>query len=187
MKTLLRLLPVAALLLSGCVSWSPAKREPVANKTAGYSLVMPAGWNHLKLGNTETVSRYGPGLQQMIVTYSKHKGAFGTGKQKSDSSADMDPRDIAAKVIADMKTVPNHETLEMTSIAPVMIGGRAGFRAELTSKRTFQADAIRYQHVLYGVANARGLYLIHYEAPVLHYFSSNLPEVEASVQTFKLL
>ena len=133
------------------------------------------------------MSRYGPGLQQMIVRYSRHKGAFGSGKQKSDSSPDMDPRDIAAKVIADMKKTPDHETLEMTGIAPVMLGGRAGFRAELTSKRTFQADAIRYRHVLYGVAGVNGLYLIHYEAPVLYYFERDLPEVEASVATLKLL
>jgi hypothetical protein len=188
MKTAFSLSPLAALLLlSGCIAWAPAKPQPVVDSSAKYSLVLPAGWNHLKLGNVEMVSRYGPSLQQMRVVYTRHKGAFGSGKQKSDSSPDMDPRDIAAKVIADMKNTPNHETIEMTSIAPAMLGGRAGFRAELASKRTFQADAIRYKHILYGVAGTHGLYLIHYEAPVLYYFERNLPEVESSVQTFKLL
>jgi hypothetical protein len=69
----------------------------------------------------------------------------------------------------------------------MMLGGRAGFRAELTSKRTFQADGIRYKHLLYGVANQNGLYTLHYEAPLLYYYDKNVAEVEKSVATLKLL
>ena len=117
----------------------------------------------------------------------KNKGAFGFGKEKSDASPEMDPRDLCTKVVANMKIQPNHETLEITSVAPALLGGRAGFRAELTSKRTFQADGIRYKHLLYGVVTPNGLYTLHYEAPVLYYFDKDVAEVEKSVSTFKLM
>lgn len=48
-------------------------------------------------------------------------------------------------------------------------------------------DAIRYKQVVYGVTNANGLYVLRYEAPVLHYFDLGLPAFEATVASFALL
>ena len=175
------------LMLCGCMTWQPTKSQAIASGGGKYSIQLPAGWNVLTIGNTQQVTRYGTGLQALIVTQVKNKGAFGTGKDKSDASPDMDPRDLCTKVVAEMKKTPNHETLEIVSVAPAMIGGQAGFRAELSSKRTFQADGIRYKHLLYGVVNKNGLYLLHYEAPLLYYFDKHVADVEKSVSTFKLM
>ena len=186
-KTLLTVAAVAlSLMLSACIAWKPVKAEAVKNSGGKYSVALPVGWNVLALGSRQITSKYGDGLQSFIVSQVAHKNAFGTGKNRTSGSADIDPREFCNKLVADMKNTPNHETLEITSVQPFMLGGRAGFRAELKSKRTFQADGIRYQHVLYGVANTNGLYILHYEAPVLHYFAKDLPDVETSVSTFKL-
>ena len=186
-KSLLLAVAAAALMLTGCMAWQPVKSEPVTNSAGKYSINLPVGWNVLAIGTSQNVSRYGMGLQMLTVSQVKHKNAFGTGKNRSSSSADIDPRDFCNKLVAEMKNTPNRETLEITSVAPVTLSGRAGFRAELTSKRTFQADGIRYKHLLYGVANKNGLYILHYEAPLLHYYDKHVAEVEQSVATLKLL
>ena len=187
MKKILLLTAAATLMLSGCIAWAPTKSEPVKSTGGKYSISLPAGWNVLTLGTTQNVTRYGMGLQQFIVTQVKNKVAFGTGKNKTDASPDMDPRDLCTKRVSEMKAQPNYATLEIVSVAPAMLGGRAGFRAELTSKRTFQADGIRYKHLLYGVVTPNGFYTLHYEAPLLHYFDKDVAEVERSVSTFKLM
>jgi hypothetical protein len=187
-KTILHIAAATlALTLSGCIAWKPASKEPVKSSGAKYSIVMPAGWNVLTLGPSQQVSKYGVGMQSLIIHYKKHKNAFGSGKNREDATADMDPRDLCNKLIADMKATPGRETMEITAVAPAMLGGRAGCRAEVTSKRTFNADGIRYQHLVYGVTNAHGVYILHYEAPVIHYFAKDLPDVEKSVATFKFL
>jgi hypothetical protein len=187
MKKILVLTAVATLMLSGCMAWQPTKSEPVKSSGGKYSINLPTGWNVLTIGSTQNVTRYGNGLQQFVVSQVKNKGAFGTGKNKTDASPDMDPRDLCTKLVGDMKLLPNHQTLEITTVAPAMLGGRAGFRAELTSKRTFQADGIRYKHLLYGVVTPNGFYILHYEAPLLYYFDKHVAEVEKSVSTFKLM
>jgi hypothetical protein len=180
-------LAAVALMLSGCIAWKPVKGEPTASASGKYSINLPVGWNVLSIGTQQMASKYGMGLQSLTVRQVNHKNAFGTGKNRTSSTPDMDPRELCEKLVADLKALPNNDTLEMTSMAPVMLGGRAGFRAELTSKRTFQADGIRYRHVLYGAAAPNGLYVIEYAAPVLHYFEMDLADVEKSVTTFKLL
>jgi hypothetical protein len=186
-KTILTAAAAAlVLMLSGCVAWQPVKAEPVTS-SGGYSITLPLGWNVLTFGNQKMVSKYGMGVQSLVVRQVNHKNAFGTGKNRTSSTPDMDPRELCEKLVADLKAMPNNDTLEMTSMAPFMLGGRTGFRAELKSKRTFQADGIRYQHVLYGVAAQNGLYVIEYDAPVLHYYAKDLPDVEKSVSTFRLL
>jgi hypothetical protein len=37
-----------------------------------------------------------------------------------------------------------------------------------------------------GTRHQNGLYILHYEAPVLHYFAKDLPEVEKAVATFRM-
>jgi hypothetical protein len=175
------------LMLSGCIAWKPVKSEPVTSSGGKYTINLPEGWNVLTLGTRQMASKYGTGLQSFNVWQVKHKNAFGTGKDRTSSTADIDPRVFCDKLVADLKKAPNYNTMEITSVAPFMLGGRAGFRAELTSKRTFQADGIRYKHILYGVANQNGLYILHYEAPVLHYFEKDLPDIEKSASTLKLM
>jgi hypothetical protein len=187
-KILIKVTAVAvALMMSGCLAWKPVDSKPVTSSGGKYSLNLPVGWNVLALGTQQIASKYGTGLQSLTVRQINLKNAFGTGKNRTNASADMDPRELCEKLVADMKALPNNETLEITSVQPYMLGGRPGFRAELKSKRTFQADGIRYQHVLYGTANKNGVYTLQYEAPVLHYFAKDLPDVEAAAGTFKLL
>jgi hypothetical protein len=182
------MVPVAALLLlSGCVvGWEVVKPTAYNNAGAKYAVKFPEGWNQIAIpGGAVIASAYGPQLQRIEVDYSKPKLAFKT--QKKDAAPGMEPQELADAVIAELKALPENETLETVHIAPAMVGGKAGFRAELASKRTFQGDAIRYRHVVYGVTNTNGLYVLKYEAPVLHYFDRGLPAFEATVASFALL
>jgi hypothetical protein len=186
-KTLLLTTVATTLMLSGCVAWKPVDSKPLASTKGKYTINLPEGWNLLTFGSTQYVTRYGMGMQQLSVTQFANKGAFGTGKDKTDTSPDMDPREVCNKVVTKLKDQSNYSTMEIVSIAPAMLGGKAGFRAEITSKRTFQADGIRYKHLLFGVVNQNGLYVLHYEAPQLYYYDKHVAEVEKSVSTFKLM
>jgi hypothetical protein len=189
MKThLFRMVPIAValMLLAGCVAWEAVKPTAYSNTGAKYSVKFPEGWNQIAIpGGAVIASAYGPQLQRIEVDYSKPKLAFKT--QKKDSNPGMEPQELADAVIAELKALPENQTLETVHIAPASVGGKPGFRAELASKRTFQGDAIRYKHIVYGVTNTNGLYVLKYEAPVLHYFERGLPAFEATVASFALL
>ena len=182
-----RIAPLAALLLlNGCVAgWETVKPTPYSNSGAKYSVKLPEGWNQIATGGAVVASAYGPQLQRIEVDYSKPKLAFKS--QKKDATTDMDPQELADAVIAELKAQSQGQTLDTELVAPAMVGGKPGFRAELASKHTFEGDAIRYKLIVYGVTNANGLYVLRYEAPVLHYFDLGLPAFEATVASFALL
>lgn len=189
MNTLMtRIAPLAALLLlSGCVAgWEAVKPAPYSNGGAKYTVKFPEGWNQIATpGGGVVASAFGPQLQRIEVDYSKLKQAFKS--QKKDATPAMDPQELADAVIAELKAQSQGEALDTVRIAPAMVGGKPGFRAELASKHTFEGDAIRYKQVVYGVTNANGLYVLRYEAPVLHYYDLGLPAFEATVASFALL
>ncbi len=187
MKILIgRIAPLAALLLlSGCVAgWEAVKPAPYSNGGAKYSVKFPEGWNQIATGSAVVASAFGPQLQRIEVDYAKSKQAFKS--QKKDATPDMDPQELADAVIAELKARSQGDTVDTLHIAPATVGGRAGFRAELASKHTFEGDAIRYKEVVYGVTNTNGLYVLRYEAPLLHYFDLGLPAFEATVASFAL-
>lgn len=183
-----RIVPLAALLLlTGCVAgWEAVKPTAYSNGEAKYSVKFPEGWNQIATrGGGIVASAYGPQLQRIELDYSKPKQAFKS--QKKDAAPGMDPQELADAVIAELKASSEGETLDTLHVAPAMVGGKPGFRAELASKHTFQGDAIRYKQVVYGVTSANGLYVLRYEAPLLHYFELGLPAFEATVASFALL
>ena len=92
--------------------------------------------------------------------------------------------DIAVGVL---KADPSFADMEITSLAPARIAGRAGFRAELSSRLNFGHSRLRERHVVYGVTSAQGAYLVRFDAPAIYYFDRHLPEFEALLPTFKLL
>jgi len=177
----------ALLLLGGCVAgWEAVKPAPYANSGAKYSVKFPEGWNQIATpGGAVVASAFGPQLQRIEVDYSKPKQAFKS--QRKDATPGMDPQELADAVIAELKAQSQGQTLDTVRVAPAMVGGKPGFRAELASKHMFEGDAIRYKQVVYGVTDANGLYVLRYEAPVLHYFDLGLPAFEATVASFALL
>jgi hypothetical protein len=188
-RQMFRLVSLAALLLplTGCVAgWQAVKPAPYNNADARYSVKLPEGWNQIAIpGDRVVASAYGPQLQRIEVDHAQLKQAFKA--QKKDATPAMDPQELADAVIAELKAQSGNQTIETLHVAPAMVGGTPGFRAELASKHTFQGDAIRYKQVVYGVTNANGLYVLRYEAPVLHYFDLGLPAFEATVASFSLL
>lgn len=171
-----------ALLAQGCVTWQLAKPTPFVNSSAKYSIQLPAQWKHISTPQALVVSLYGPQLHSIRIEHKKHKQAFRS--QKKDSNPDMAPQELADAVIAELKAQPGADAYEVLKIEPALLGGVPGFRAELASKRTFQGDAIRFQHVVYGAVNAEGLYVIYYEGPVIHYFAKFLPDFERAAKSF---
>lgn len=176
------------LLLAACAGgWQAVKPAGYKHASAKYSVQFPAGWKQISQpgGTTLIASLYGPQLQSIQIDFRRHKQAFKS--QKKDSRPDMDSQELADAVLAELKSLPDLQNVEVIKTAPANIAGHEGFRADLASRRTFQGDGIRFRHVVYGVTGTAGLYVLRYEAPVLHYFERGLPAFESTVASFALL
>lgn len=181
------LLAVFTATVIGCATqpeWSTATDSSVyVDPEGGYSVQLPTGWQWVKY-NAKTpllATRDGPDLQAIRVYFRQHKDAF--PNIEKNSSPDMMPGDLAELFVADLREERGIGTIELVENAPADINGRSGFRLELAWRNE---DGLRYQAVVYGCAAPRGLYVLVYNAPVLHYYEQHVVEFEESVRTFRL-
>lgn len=182
-----KILILAALTAAaiGCATtpeWSTATDSSVyVDPDGGYSVQMPTGWQWVKFNAKAPLlaTRDGPDLQAIRVYFRKHDDAFPNIEKESRS--DMMPGDLAELFVADLREERGIGTIELVENAPADISGRSGFRVELSWRNE---DGLRYQAIVYGCAIPRGLYVLAYNAPVLHYYEQHVAEFEESVSTF---
>lgn len=170
----------------GCATpeWSTATADGIyTDPDGGYSVQMPVGWQWVKY-NAKTpllATRDGPDLQAIRIYFRKHKDAF--PNIEKESSPDMMPGDLAELFVADLREDRGIGTIEVVENAPADVSGQSGFRVELAWR---SESGLRYQGIVYGCATPRGLYVLAYNAPVLHYYGQHMADFEKSVQTFRL-
>ena len=170
----------------GCATpeWSTATvGSTYTDPDGGYTVQVPTGWQWVKF-NAKTpllATRDGPDLQAIRVYYRKNEDAF--PNIDKESSPDMMPGDLAELFVADLREERGIGKIELLENAPADIGGRSGFRVELAWRNE---GGLRYHGVVYGCATQRGLYVLVYNAPVLHYYEQHVADFEKSVSTFLL-
>jgi hypothetical protein len=175
------------VLAYGCVTppkWEDSTGNEYADAEGGYAVTLPSGWSWIKYNEKSPLlsTRDGPDLQAIRVFFRKHEKAFPAIDQ--DSSADMTPRELAELFVADLRKERGVGTIDIVDNIPADLGGSPGFRVELAWR---SESGLRYRAVAYGCATARGLYVITYNAPVLHYYEKSIGPFETSVQTFRFL
>jgi hypothetical protein len=160
--------------------------QPFTHKNSGYSVQFPAGWKYAKLwfSDESGATRDGPALQSIFVDYRSHKSAFRALKQKSTPT--MLPQDLAQQLVADMTKERGLENVSILADEPAVLAGRPGFRLRFEYRLPVQRGAIRYQEIVVGTVNDKGLYLLGYRAPVLHYFERDLAAFEETLKTFAI-
>jgi hypothetical protein len=170
----------------GCATpqWSTATPDGIyTDPDGGYSVQVPVGWQWVKQ-NAKTpllATRDGPDLQAIRIYFRKHKDAFPNIEKAS--GPDMMPGDLAELFVADLREERGIGTIDLVENAPADVSGRPGFRVELVWRNE---GGLRYQAIVYGCATPRGLYVLAYNAPVLHYYERHVTEFENSVRTFRL-
>jgi hypothetical protein len=183
MSTPVGLILVAAAFAFGGVEWElVAEGQAFADPASGYSIQYPTGWRwyrQSKKNPSTLATRDGAALQNISVEFRSHKDAFPALKQKAQP--DMLPHEFAEKVVAEESAY--HQNVEILSNEPTIVGGRPGFRIDLTHRVTTGAASLRYREVVLGTNVPQGVFIVHYRATVLHHFDRDLDAFERALGT----
>jgi hypothetical protein len=176
-----------ALLAAPAQAWKIAESgAPFSHKSSGYSVQFPVGWKYNKLlfSDESGATRDGPALQTIFVDFRSHKSAFRAIKQKSSEA--MLPQDLAQQLVADMTKERGLENVTTLADEPTELAGRPAFRLKFEYRLPVQRGAIRYREIIVGTVNEKGLYLVGYRAPVLHYFDRDAAVFDQTLATFAI-
>ena len=182
-----------AVLLLGVAAAGPAtawklvaEGTPFTHKASGYSIQYPAGWRWVKMpfGDETVATRDGIWLQQIFVDFRKHKNAFRALKQ--DSNPEMMPQDLAEKYVAEMTAASSLQNMEILSNEPALLAGRPAFRVHVAYRASVDMGSVRYQAIVVGANSPQGIFLVGYDAAVLHYFQRDVAAFETTLATFAI-
>jgi len=153
------------------------------SRSGGYAIEFPAGWKYDSFGANCAASRDGFDLNALAVEIRKHKDAFKAIKRKS--SEQSLPQDLAEDFVANMKAAGGNEGVEVLEDAPAELGGKPAFRLHLRYRVPIDIGALDYEHIVVGAATSRGLVLVSYRAPSLHYFAAQRTAFDAALASFR--
>lgn len=177
-------------LLAGVLTAMPAlawkvvaEGTPFVHKS-GYSIQYPAGWRWVSSGSDGVATRDGVWLQRIFVDFRKHKNAFRALKQ--DSTPEMMPQELAEKYVAEMAKASSLQNMEILSNEPALLAGRPAFRVHVAYRASVDMGSVRYQAIIVGANSPQGIFLVAYDAAVLHYFGRDLEAFEKALATFSI-
>lgn len=158
---------------------------PYVSEKLGYAVQFPPGWRYNPgfFAGKCMATRDGPDLAAMYVEVRKHKNAFKEIKQSS--TPDSLPQDLAQWYVANLQADRSMESLTVLSDEPAELAGLPAFRVHLAYRFVVDKGAVRYEEIIVGAVNERGLFVVGYRAPVLHYFARYRDEFEQSLATFE--
>jgi len=143
-----------------------------------YVIVLPRGWN-----GGDWYSRHRDGFESIRVDTKLFDDALRT----QGVTTGADPMRLGEVAVSVLKADRGFADMEVTSLTPVRVASRAGFRIELISHSGLDKSGVRARHLVYGFVGPERAYLLRYDALSIHYFDHYLPEFEEMVRTFKFL
>lgn len=176
-----------AAIASPALAWKLAEDgQRFEHKASGYSIQFPAGWRYQKMafGDESLATRDGPWLQAIYVDFRKHKKAF--PGLKKDATPDMMPQELAEKLVADFTISRGLQNMQVLSDQPTELAGLPAFRLHLAYRTAVDAGSVRYEEYVVGANSPQGIFVIHYRAPVLHYFARDVEAYEQSLASFAI-
>lgn len=176
----------ALIVAMPALAWKLVEEgTPFVHKT-GYSIQYPSGWRWIKrpFGDETVATRDGIWLQQIFVDFRKHKNAFAALKKAA--TPEMMPQELAEKYVANMTAAGGLQEMEILSNEPTVLAGRPGFRVHLAYRSSVDAGSVRYQAIVVGANSPQGIFLVGYDAAVLHYFARDVETFENSLATFAI-
>jgi hypothetical protein len=176
-----------ALLLAATNAWSGIKvavaGKAFESKSGSYAIEFPAGWKYDSYGMNCAASRDGFNLNAVAVEIRKHKNAFKAIKK--NSSEQSLPQELAEDFVANMKAAGGNEGIEVLENDPVDLAGKPGFRLHLKYRVLIDVGALDYEHIIVGAVTPKGLLLVGYRAPSLHYFAAQRTAFDAALASFR--
>lgn len=180
------LLVSATLLVAPAAgAWKLADEAtpPVASTKGDFQLVVPKDWKYDTGSGDILLSWMGTRLGTIQADFRKHRKAFAAIKK--DARPDETPEELAEDFLADFRKLSGNSEVEQVSNEPAELGGQPAFRMVLAYRSAVDHGAVRYREVVVGTTNAKGVVLLVYRAPVLHWFDTQLPAFESVAKSFK--
>lgn len=173
------------LALSACAGAWVRIDEP-GKRYVGKHFVaeLPVGWVRYVETGTVLVSRDGPDVQRILIHFAPHTQAF-SDLNKTTSQHTL-PSELAELVIAELKASDpaGMPSLHVVRNAPLEIAGYNGFSLHLSY---VTPAGLAYETLIDGFADAKGVYVLYYRAPSLHFFERDRTAFEAVVDSFRPL
>jgi hypothetical protein len=172
------------IFLSGCAVWQLIKPYNKAWRYSLFDVEMPEGW--VKYNSPYYLlflTKDGSLLQSITITRHHTDKEFPLSKKKINK--DMMIQEIAT-IIADERNLNREELLNFTLLEdkPVNIGGIEGFKMAYTFNT---ADFVKYEAIMYGFIVSKYYYEVEYLAAKQHFFTRDLPDFEAFIDSFKVV
>ncbi len=180
------LLVSATLFMAPAASaWKLAEETtpPVVSTKGEFQLVAPKDWKYDTGGGDILLSWMGTRLGSIQADFRKHRKAFPA--LKKDSRPDQTPEELAEDFLADYRKLSGNSDVEQVSNEPTELGGQPAFRMVLAYRSAVDHGAVRYRQIVIGTVNAKGMVVLTYRAPVLHWFDTQLLAFEAVAKSFK--
>ena len=171
------------MILASCTIWSQVKPGDTFGEKQGFDVQLPNGWMRFHPGvQGYMITKDGLSIQRItIAKYSLDK-AF--TKSEKTLTADMLVTDVMDYYIAELQQKNEGLTVEVEAKEPAIISGQEGFKVNVLLTAP---DGLKYRLHSYGLLSRDGFYEISYEAPVIHYFSRDLPVFEKAKDSFRLI
>lgn len=188
MKRLTILFALLALV-GGCAQWTLVEPERVAVGDL-YTVQPESRWNRLLIGHTEVWTLDGGLLQEVRFLKGLEEGDkfvpsnFAQSKkfEKLPTYREgMTPIEIAEFVVASLSQT-GMAKVETTNLSPAKIGGRDGFRFDLTYSLE---KGLEKKGFAYGFVQEKKLYLILFTAARLHFFDRDSEKAEKLVRSIQ--
>lgn len=170
---------VAACAPMGWQRYDQATEVEHASKN--FKVTLPGNWVRYNQAQRDiiVITRDGLRVQQIMAAFVAHEKAF--DKIKKKSSETMLAAELAELQIAEMKALSNLSNLEVLENAPAKLGALPAFRALTQFKNS---DGLAIQIEMIGAVNAKGYYLLQYQAPALHFFQRDRAAFQNVVASF---
>ena len=180
------------MVLAACASYQlvPAGKTTVRNAIA----VEPArAWTKVPFitspGPIEMWTLNGPAIDTLeffapVADGEPLRKPEGNAQPYPPFRASMSASEIVELYEASLRRSTNSALVETKNLRPATIGGSEGFRADIVY---VAQDRVRRKGVLVGVVKDKKLYLMHFQAPELHYYDRAIDEVERIVASARVL
>jgi hypothetical protein len=172
-------LAIVSLALSGCAVWT--KLDGGSLTHAGVTVSAPADWMHLAANrDVLMITRDGIGIQHISAAFLTGDKLF--PKTKQTLSNDVQPQELAQRVVGELRQQPEMSGVEIKNVAPATVAGKPGFRALLEWRNDRGAS---FQRIVAGSAMDGGLFLVQYHALKRHFYERDLKAFDSVLASAK--
>lgn len=156
------------LLLVACAG--PWQSAPGKLNTPQWSIASPEGWMHLRLQDSDMLSKDGPYLEYILIQSRPLAHGFRFTAQKM--STDMLPHEAARCVTDNLRSDPLIRQFRLLTSEPASVGGYSGFRLVYSYQ---DQNGVAIKTIYYGVVLPDMFFNLRYTATQRYYFGRELP------------